>query len=102
MGKPNCWDFFQCTRSRHGEKFEGTPCPVSLMSAYHGCHGGVAAGRACWMIEGTFCIDSKCGVGDERGGYDFKKDQCNRCEFKALVKSEEGNEFFEDRRSMLS
>ncbi|MBF0614765.1 MAG: hypothetical protein G8237_13780 [Magnetococcales bacterium] len=101
MHKPNCWDFFQCMRSRHGARMEGTPCPVSLMSSYQGCNGGVAAGRACWMIEGTFCTVSKCGVDDERGGYEFKKDHCDHCEFKALVKEQEGKGFHEERRSML-
>ncbi|MBF0341335.1 MAG: hypothetical protein HQL95_10300 [Magnetococcales bacterium] len=98
----NCWDFFQCTRSRHGARVDGTLCPVSLMTAYGGCNGGKDAGRSCWMVEGTYCTESKCGPADDRGGFVYKKDHCNTCAFKALVKKEEGVAFQEDRRSKFS
>ncbi|MBF0213903.1 MAG: hypothetical protein HQM00_10140 [Magnetococcales bacterium] len=72
------------------------------MTIYTGFNGGVDAGRACWTIEGTYCTDSKCGPNDQRGGYSFKKEQCDRCDFKALVREEEGDGFREDRRSQLA
>ncbi|MBF0626749.1 MAG: hypothetical protein HQL91_00870 [Magnetococcales bacterium] len=100
--KQNCWDFFNCTRSRHGARMDGTPCPVSLTTAYTGFNGGMDAGRACWTIEGTFCTESKCGPGDDRGGFGFKKDHCDSCAFKAKVKAEEGENFVEDRRSQFT
>ncbi|GAB0056052.1 hypothetical protein SIID45300_00352 [Candidatus Magnetaquicoccaceae bacterium FCR-1] len=97
--KQNCWEFFNCGRSRHAPDQDGSFCPVSLIGAYDGINGGRDAGRACWNIEGTFCSFSACGTGDDqRGTFDFKKAQCQKCAFKALVIQEEGETFQEKKR----
>ncbi|MBF0146036.1 MAG: hypothetical protein HQL84_01565 [Magnetococcales bacterium] len=98
----NCWDHFSCPRSRFSQKPDGSHCPVSLIGVYHGVNGGVNAGRACWNIEGTFCSISACGnPPDQRGIIGFKENHCDRCEFKARVRAEEGNTFQEDRTVRL-
>ncbi|MBF0156425.1 MAG: hypothetical protein HQL57_04510 [Magnetococcales bacterium] len=96
-GKVNCWEHFDCKRSRHGKELAGTYCPVSLTSACNGINGGIDAGRICWEIEGTFCTETKCGASDARGGFEFKEKRCSWCEFKSLVRAEEKAAFKETR-----
>ncbi|MBF0110502.1 MAG: hypothetical protein HQL76_15145 [Magnetococcales bacterium] len=97
--KLNCWDHFTCGRSRYSKKLEGSYCPASLIGSYNGVNDGVAAGRACWDIEGTLCATSACGnAQDERGTLLFKQARCSRCEFKSMVQQEEGPNFKESKR----
>ncbi|MEO5347776.1 MAG: hypothetical protein H7834_15565 [Magnetococcus sp. YQC-9] len=72
---------------------------MSLIGSYNGLNGGRDAGRACWNIEGTFCSTSSCGgADDKRGTFEFKKEQCQKCAFKALVMQEEGDDFREKKQ----
>ncbi|MBF0417130.1 MAG: hypothetical protein HQL86_02650 [Magnetococcales bacterium] len=97
--KQNCWEFFNCGRSRHAPNQDGSYCPVSLIAAYDGINGGRDAGRACWNIEGTFCSVSSCGdPNDKLGTFQYKKSHCQKCVFKAQVQQEEGDAFLEKKR----
>ena len=53
--KKNCWEYKECTMERGREN--ARKCPASLDARFDGVHGGICAGRACWMIEGTLCND---------------------------------------------
>ncbi len=44
---------------------------------------GIGAGRACWAVVGSFC------GGKIQGTHAEKLKDCTKCEFMALVKSEE-------------
>ena len=50
-------------------------------------HGGRNAGRACWVIAGTFC------EGRMQVTFAQKYQDCTKCEFFRQVKLEEGSEY---------
>lgn len=56
MKKLNCWEFNDCGREPDGLM---TPicgeCKVPQAMKYDGINGGVAAGRACWMVLNSIC-----------------------------------------------
>ncbi len=84
MKKLNCWEFMHCERQPGGRKAgELGICPVTVNEELDGAHGGIAAGRACWAVVGSFC------GGKIQGTYAEKLKDCTKCEFMALVKSEE-------------
>jgi hypothetical protein len=84
MKKLNCWEFMNCERQPGGQKEKelGT-CPVTIEEELDGAHGGIAAGRACWAVVGSFC------GGNIQGTYAAKLKDCSKCDFMALVKREE-------------
>jgi len=84
MKKLNCWEYMKCGRQPGGEK-EGELgiCPVTLNEDLDGAHGGIGAGRVCWVVVGTFC------GGTVQGTYAKKLKDCTKCDFMALVKREE-------------
>lgn len=49
-----------------------------------GIHGGEKAGRACWIIAGTFC------KGEVQGTFAIKTKNCGKCDFYQKVRKEEG------------
>jgi len=49
-----------------------------------GVHGGRNAGRACWVVAGTYC------GGEVQGTYAQKRENCISCEFHRMVREEEG------------
>ena len=56
MSKQNCWEIKKCGREAMGAKVaELGVCPAYTETALNGIHGGKNAGRACWVITGTFC-----------------------------------------------
>ncbi len=84
MSKTNCWDFKKCGRESGGRLTgELGICPASTFGALDGIHGGKNAGRACWVIAGTFC------GGAVQGTEAQKQHNCWKCDFFQQVKTEE-------------
>lgn len=85
--KLNCWEFMKCERVTDGSRSASLGiCPVAYSLQFDGIHGGIAAGRSCWVIPGTYC-------GDEvQGTYAQKYRKCGRCAFYDHVRKEEGKD----------
>lgn len=60
-------------------------CPAATDVRLNGIHGGKNAGRACWVIAGTFC------EGLVQGSFAQKYRDCTLCEFYRMVRREEGS-----------
>ena len=97
QSKINCWDYFKCGREaapthtkrefgKGGTNNLGSVCSVSITQKYHGFNSGINSGRYCWKIQGSYCPEN-------RGSIDFKEKNCDTCEFKKLVQSDEGFDF---------
>ena len=88
MRKKNCWEAKKCGREAGGTKVKemGT-CPVSVDRRLHGVHDGDCAGRACWIVAGSYC------GGKEQGTFAQKYKNCEVCDFYLLVRKEEGPNF---------
>ncbi len=82
MAKLNCWDIKKC--GRETSSADNGRCPVVLEHRLDGVHGGTGAGRACWVVAGTYC------GGQEQGTFASKYHNCEKCDFYNLVKKEEG------------
>lgn len=88
MNKVNCWEFKACGREPGGKRVAACGvCPAAIHGLYDNANGGVAAGRFCWAIAGTFCDDRIAGTFAE------KMQDCLQCEFFKLVGAEEGRNF---------
>ncbi len=84
MAKKNCWDFKKCERQPGGRLVgELGICPASTEKALSTVHGGVNAGRACWVVAGTFC------GGVVQGTEAHKQHNCWKCDFFQHVRKEE-------------
>ncbi|MBI5098332.1 MAG: flagellar brake protein [Nitrospirae bacterium] len=84
MAKLNCWEFKKCGREPGGDKVsEFGICPVALEDRTDGVNNGKHAGRACWVIAGTFC------GGKIQGTSAVKIDTCMKCDFYKAVLDEE-------------
>lgn len=79
----NCWEFQRCGRG----PADGGQCPVSSSDCLDGVHGGSAAGRACWVVEGTLC------EGTPSGPFERKMTVCGKCAFYHRVAVEEGLDY---------
>lgn len=79
--KKNCWEYKECNMERGRENGK---CPAFLDARFDGVHGGICAGRACWVIEGTLCNDAV------QGDFIEKYKECGLCAFYEYVKEEEG------------
>jgi hypothetical protein len=67
MDKKNCWEVMKCGREPGGKNAEELGvCPASTDERLSGTHGGKHAGRACWVIAGTFCDSVVQGAGHVR------------------------------------
>ncbi len=62
-------------------------CPVTIENRLIAVHGGMFAGRACWVIAGTFC------GGEIQGSFTRKQENCMACDFYELVRKEEAPHF---------
>ncbi len=84
--KTNCWEFKKCGRQATGAlaKERGI-CPASTHESLNGIHGGKNAGRACWVVAGTFC------GGEVQGTEAQKQHNCWKCDFFQVVKKEEAD-----------
>lgn len=80
----NCWEYMKCGRHFGGDKaMELGVCPACKESRLHGVHGGRNAGRACWVVAGTYC-------GDEvQGSFADKEKGCLSCSFYKHVRDKE-------------
>lgn len=87
MEKRNCWQHKKCGRESGGAR-EGElgTCPASTEQRLDGIHGGKNAGRACWVIAGTYCD------GKVQGTYAEKERNCLACDFHRMVRSEESQQ----------
>jgi len=82
--KKNCWEVKKCGREPQGAKVEEFGvCPVTVDMKLDGVHGGNHAGRACWVVAGSLC------GGKVQGTFAAKFENCESCEFYALVRQEE-------------
>ena len=83
--RPNCWEVKMCGRQPGGENVAllGV-CPAVVEDRLDGTHGGKNAGRACWMIAGTFCR------GKIQGLHAQKYRTCRECDFYQRVHLKEG------------
>ncbi len=85
MAKSTCWQHKHCGREPGGNRVaELGICPAAVEGRLDGTHGGVAAGRACWVVAGTFC------GGKVQGSFAQKVTNCLQCEFYQAVRSQEG------------
>jgi hypothetical protein len=86
--KANCWEFKKCGRQEGGEhaRFLGV-CPSSTEKRLDGVHGGTNAGRACWVVTGTYCR------GETQGTFAQKFISCVACDFYLHVKKGENQDF---------
>jgi rubrerythrin len=86
--KSNCWEFKRCGRQPTGTYEHGLGvCPAAVEQRLDGMHGGVNAGRACWVVAGTMC------GGEIQGTFAHKFRDCRKCDFYNGVREEE-QEFF--------
>ncbi len=84
----NCWEYKKCGREPGGSRVsELGVCPATVEKRLDGIHGGKNAGRACWVVAGTFC------GGQVQGTFAQKYKNCEKCDFYQLVKREEYPEF---------
>jgi hypothetical protein len=88
MKKLNCWEFKRCDRMPGGKKAEKFGvCPVPLEKRLDTIHGGLNAGRACWVVGGSMC------GGTTQGTFAQKFNNCSRCDFYDAVRNEEFPKF---------
>ncbi|MBU4151300.1 MAG: hypothetical protein KKD63_00315 [Proteobacteria bacterium] len=81
--KLNCWEFYNCGREPNGQSSkELGVCPAATERRLDGVHNGINAGRACWVIAGTYCH------GETQGLFAQKYSTCKDCEFYQLVLNE--------------
>ncbi len=80
----NCWEYKQCGRQEGGMHVNDLGvCPAATEHRLDGVHGGMNAGRACWVIAGTLC------QGLVQGTFANKYAGCNVCDFYHAVKQRE-------------
>lgn len=85
--KLNCWEVKQCGREPGGKRVDLGVCPASAETRLNGVHGGINAGRACWVVAGTLC------GGKVQGTFAKKYDTCEQCDFFNLIRQEEGADY---------
>jgi hypothetical protein len=86
--KKNCWEVMGCGREPGGRKAgQLGVCPAATDERLGGLHGGKNAGRACWVVAGTFC------EGTVQGTFAQKYQDCRLCSFFRQVKKEEGADY---------
>lgn len=80
----NCWEYKKCGREPGGKNVtELGVCPAATAKGMDGMHRGDNAGRACWVIAGTYC------GGVIQGVYAAKIKDCAACDFFKGVVAEE-------------
>lgn len=82
--KLNCWQVMKCGRTKGGRNVKKMGlCPVAEAVTLDGVHGGKNAGRACWIVAGTFCD------GEVQGTFANKLENCRKCPFYQKLQKEE-------------
>jgi len=85
MKKELCWEVMKCGREVGGNRSKDLGvCPAATEKRVDGMNNGKNAGRICWTVAGTLCS------GEVEGTFASKIDNCLKCEFYKLVKTEEG------------
>jgi hypothetical protein len=81
----NCWEYMRCGREPGGVHagMSGV-CPAAVEQRLDKVHGGMNAGRACWVVAGTFSR----GIAEGTFAREFK--DCTKCSFYEMVQAEEG------------
>lgn len=80
----NCWEYRKCGREPGGNKAETDGvCPAAVEKTFDTFNHGVNAGRACWLVAGTFC-DNKIS-----GTFAEKIDTCRNCDFYKKIQADE-------------
>lgn len=88
MKNLNCWEFKRCGRQAGGSSVKELGiCPASTEIRLNAVHGGENAGRACWVVAGTFC------GGQVQGSFAKKFQNCEQCKFYNSVRQTEGLKF---------
>jgi len=81
---PNCWEFKDCGRQPGGNKVaQYGVCPATIETKLDGVNEGRNAGRACWVVAGTFC------GGIVQGTYANKIGNCAKCDFYKSVSGDQ-------------
>jgi hypothetical protein len=79
--KLNCWEYRNCGREKGGLMVSVLgECPASTSMAFDGINGGMAGGRACWMVRES---NRLARIQTCNGA------SCNSCEFYRRVVHEE-------------
>jgi hypothetical protein len=88
MKKVNCWEFKSCGREPGGAHIqEFGVCPATQERRLDGIHGGINAGRSCWVMAGTLC------KGEVQGTFAQKYKNCEGCDFYQYVRKDEFPQF---------
>ncbi len=87
MGEPlNCWDYMLCGRESGGTHTNDLGlCQAAKDERFNGIHGGINAGRACWVVASTVLKGSNHCTFAKHGN------NCGMCDFYKIVRKEEGN-----------
>jgi hypothetical protein len=92
----NCWEVKQCGREPGGKgEAELGQCPAATEASLDGIHRGDNAGRACWVVAGTYCD------GEVQGSFSFTHKNCAKCDFCKQVMVEE-NSTFDEAQDLLT
>ena len=83
----NCWEYKKCGYGPNGHKYTRMVCPTVFETRLDGVHNGEQAGRACWVVAGTYCN------GSVQGKFAQKYNTCMNCDFYQKVLAEEGHRF---------
>ncbi len=82
--KQNCWQYWQCGCEPKGRNVKKLGvCKAATEDTYDGFNSGMKAGRNCWKIAGTNCIDTLQGVLAQQIL------SCFQCSFYKKVREEE-------------
>jgi serine/threonine protein phosphatase PrpC len=82
--KLNCWEYKKCGREPGGNKAnKDGVCPAAVEKTFDTFNHGINAGRACWLVAGTFCDDQVSGTFAE------KIDTCRNCNFYKKIQADE-------------
>jgi hypothetical protein len=85
--KPNCWEVQKCSALMDRSSGKKCLCPALTMKTLDGVHEGLHGGRACWVVDGTFCM------GRLQGSHVEKREECGSCGFQDKVRETEGKGF---------
>ena len=84
----NCWEYKKCGREQGGANIDSLGvCPAATERRLHNVHDGINAGRACWVVAGTYC------QGKVQGVFAQKFTTCKDCDFYKKVQTENFSNF---------
>ena len=83
----NCWEYKNCGYGPDENNKKSKICPTVSEDRLDGVHRGAKAGRACWVVAGTYCN------GAVQGKFAQKYNTCSNCDFYQKVLAEEGPKF---------